>query len=158
MTTSELSNTISSTPIHLYMNTICLSSLGGLCGQVPLHINPRRLMCVRVKGISVPREWSEGYMYCTHGSKQTSDRLPNHPNPYTDTLPLPAFHYKEGSFSYIMHTMSYRMHFNFHGIKLSQIVSFRDFRSFNFTVFDVSAGPLPVWSKFSQDETFVDGC
>ena len=53
--------------------------------------------------------------------------------------------------------LSYRIRFNFCRVKLSQIESFCAFRVFIFALCDVTADPLPVWSKFSQDETFVDG-
>ena len=42
--------------------------------------------------------------------------------------------------------MYYRIRFNFRG-----------FRVFIFAVCDVIAQALPVWSKFSRDETFADG-
>ena len=50
--------------------------------------------------------------------------------------------------------MIYRIRFNFRGVKLSQITNFR---VFIFVVCDVIAQTLPVWSEFSQDETFADG-
>ena len=53
--------------------------------------------------------------------------------------------------------VSFRIHFKLHGVKLLQIASFRDFRFFFFPVCDVTAHPLLVWSKFSWDETFMDG-
>ena len=43
------------------------------------------------------------------------------------------------------------------GVKLSWITNFHGFWVFIFVVCDVIAQALPVWSKFSQDETFADG-
>ena len=45
----------------------------------------------------------------------------------------------------------------FAGFKLSRITNLRIFRMFIFAVCDVIAQALPVWSNFSQDETFADG-
>ena len=41
--------------------------------------------------------------------------------------------------------------FNFCRVKLLQIARFTIF-----AVYDITAHPLPVWSKFLQDETYVD--
>ena len=52
---------------------------------------------------------------------------------------------------------TYRIRFNFHEVKLSWITYFHIFRVFIFAVCDIIAQALPVWSKFSRDETFADG-
>ena len=55
------------------------------------------------------------------------------------------------------YTMYDIIRFNFCVVKLLQIASFHDFCVFIFTVRDVTAHLLPVWSKLSRDETFADG-
>ena len=57
---------------------------------------------------------------------------------------------------FVLYKHTYRICFNFRGVKLSWITNLRGFRVFIFTVCDVIAQALPVWSKFLRDETFVD--
>ena len=56
-----------------------------------------------------------------------------------------------------MYVCTYRIRFNFRGVKLLRITNFRSFCIFIFAVCDVIAHALPVWSKFLRDETFSDG-
>ena len=57
-----------------------------------------------------------------------------------------------------MHTHKvYCIRFNFRKVELSRIASFYDFCVFILAVCDVTVHPLPVWSKFSKNETFADG-
>ena len=58
---------------------------------------------------------------------------------------------------YYAEEASYRIHFNFHRVKLSWITNFHCFSVFIFMVCDVIAHVLLIWSKLTWDETSVDG-